>query len=176
MMLGRIFLSILIVLAVAGCRVKEEAVTQIEGKTPLLSQDELIKALPCFKCHSGERFLKVREVGRFPHRPHISIDIHCNQCHEVRGHHEITINTEQCASCHALKTMTYTASAMTVNFSHERHAKLFNCKACHPEIFLMKKGSQKMTMDEMYKGKFCGRCHNGEKAFSSMECQRCHIS
>jgi c(7)-type cytochrome triheme protein len=174
MMLGRIFLSILIVLAVAGCRVKEEAVTQIEGKTPLLSQDELIKSLPCFKCHSEERFLKTPEAGRFPHRPHISIDIHCNQCHEIRGHHEIAIDTQICAGCHSLKIITYSAYGLTVNFSHERHAKLFSCKDCHPEVFLMKKGSQKMMMEDIYKGKFCGKCHNGKAAFPSTNCNSCH--
>jgi c(7)-type cytochrome triheme protein len=29
-------------------------------------------------------------------------------------------------------------------------------------------------MDDIYQGKFCGSCHNGQTAFGSMECQKCH--
>jgi c(7)-type cytochrome triheme protein len=31
-----------------------------------------------------------------------------------------------------------------------------------------------MTMDAIYQNKFCGKCHNGQSAFGSSECQRCH--
>jgi c(7)-type cytochrome triheme protein len=29
-------------------------------------------------------------------------------------------------------------------------------------------------MDQIYQGKFCGSCHNGQAAFGPMECQKCH--
>jgi c(7)-type cytochrome triheme protein len=40
----------------------------------------------------------------------------------------------------------------------------------------MKKGT-KITMAEMNEGKYCGVCHNGQKAFKSSEqanCEKCH--
>jgi c(7)-type cytochrome triheme protein len=42
---------------------------------------------------------------------------------------------------------------------------------------MMKKGYAKMKMVEIIKGKHCGRCHDGEKAFASNKaefCARCH--
>lgn len=51
------------------------------------------------------------------------------------------------------------------------------CKDCHnPEIFpKMKQGTVTITMSELYAGKYCGRCHNGEKAFMIKDnCSRCH--
>jgi c(7)-type cytochrome triheme protein len=43
----------------------------------------------------------------------------------------------------------------------------------------MSQGSYKMHMEKITKGDFCGRCHNGQKAFAAMEsanCSRCHRS
>jgi c(7)-type cytochrome triheme protein len=37
----------------------------------------------------------------------------------------------------------------------------------------MKKGADKMTMDAINKGQFCGTCHNGTKAFASNDPKRC---
>lgn len=52
-----------------------------------------------------------------------------------------------------------------------------DCNSCHSGIFEMKKGAAKMTMDAIYKGKFCGTCHNGQMAFDSKamsNCSKCH--
>jgi len=50
------------------------------------------------------------------------------------------------------------------------------CKDCHTaDLFpTMKKGTVKITMDELYAGKYCGKCHDGKSAFSSKSCDRCH--
>jgi c(7)-type cytochrome triheme protein len=66
----------------------------------------------------------------------------------------------------------------TVIFDGGIHAqKGFKCSDCHPDPFMMKKGYAKMKMVEIIKGKHCGRCHDGEKAFASNKaefCARCH--
>ena len=52
-----------------------------------------------------------------------------------------------------------------------------NCSDCHnPEVFpKMKQGSVKITMKDLYAGKYCGRCHDGKKAFMIKDnCTRCH--
>lgn len=65
----------------------------------------------------------------------------------------------------------------TVIFSHKFHIKQKglkdNCKSCHKAIYdLRKKGS--FTMADMKKGKSCGACHDGKKAFGIAQCVRCH--
>jgi c(7)-type cytochrome triheme protein len=52
------------------------------------------------------------------------------------------------------------------------------CKDCHSkEIFpKMKQGTVKITMNDIYEGKLCGVCHNGERAFDAKSnCARCHV-
>lgn len=70
-------------------------------------------------------------------------------------------------------TLKYTTSMKSVYFHHISHAT-FTCNQCHASPFAMKKGQTKMPMSEMYKGKFCGTCHNGSKAFDIQQCAKCH--
>ncbi|MBL0226344.1 MAG: cytochrome C [Geobacteraceae bacterium] len=54
----------------------------------------------------------------------------------------------------------------------------FSCGDCHnPDVFpAKKKGSVKMTMKDLYEGKFCGKCHDGKNGFLIKEnCDRCHF-
>jgi c(7)-type cytochrome triheme protein len=60
-----------------------------------------------------------------------------------------------------------------VQFLHGRHGS-YSCDTCHPTLFAMQKGATKITMTEMYQGKSCGLCHDGEKAFQVMQCAKCH--
>lgn len=64
-----------------------------------------------------------------------------------------------------------------VTFDGKVHAgKGLKCTDCHTKIFQMKKEA-KMTMADINAGKFCGTCHNGEKAFKSSDaanCAKCH--
>lgn len=65
-----------------------------------------------------------------------------------------------------------------VKFDGSLHKdKGFSCKDCHNEAMFpkMKQGTVKIAMEEIYAGKQCGVCHNGQKAFSAKgNCQRCH--
>ena len=70
-------------------------------------------------------------------------------------------------------------NAPPVVFSHERHVRGagLKCAGCHYAIFQMAQGSYKMEMSKINKGDFCGKCHNGQKAFDVKEqtnCGRCH--
>lgn len=68
-----------------------------------------------------------------------------------------------------------------VLFSHQKHLSAGNqCADCHDQIFQKKKGStdvnNALTMKVMKKGKYCGSCHNGRKAFSVRKsCKKCHV-
>lgn len=78
-----------------------------------------------------------------------------------------------------LRDVTYdTKNAGKVIFSHKQHLQKTgiknNCKACHNSVFEMKKKGVHYTMAEMYQGKSCGACHNGNDAFKLQQCAKCH--
>lgn len=155
----------------------EEDKDKDKGNKPqerVVSRDEVMMELPCFRCHSYDRFSPLGR-GVFPHVIHRDVGYHCNQCHPVTGHHPMKIDTTLCNDCHKLKTFIFAASGFPAQFNHEFHGKL-GCQGCHLGIFPMKKGATKMTMDDIYQGRFCGECHNGKKAFPSSECAKCHTT
>ncbi len=120
---------------------------------------------------------------------------YCGACHN--GKMAFASNT-QCARCHdgvkgydaALakgiidpsakrsggpKSFVYKPKDIgAVTFSHEFHTAAFSCKDCHTKVFRMKKGGNKMTMDAMNAGKFCGKCHDGKTATAVTDCAKCH--
>ncbi|MFQ5442313.1 MAG: cytochrome c3 family protein [Thermodesulfobacteriota bacterium] len=64
-----------------------------------------------------------------------------------------------------------------VIFPHSIHTYWLKCSNCHPNIFLPEAGANPISMDEIFKGKWCGRCHN-KVAFGfwpRANCVRCHI-
>jgi len=76
------------------------------------------------------------------------------------------------------KTADWATSAGKVVFDGKVHAdKGLKCNDCHTKIFKMKKGSTEMKMADINSGKYCGVCHNGEKAFKASDpanCGKCH--
>jgi c(7)-type cytochrome triheme protein len=80
----------------------------------------------------------------------------------------------------AKKTLTFSKSPMgTVTFDGTVHKEAgFKCKDCHnKEMFpKMKQGTVQISMSEIYAGKLCGVCHNGQRAFAAQgNCARCHV-
>lgn len=70
-------------------------------------------------------------------------------------------------------------NASPVVFSHYKHGIDYNlkCTRCHYQLFQMAQGAYVMTMKKMNEGDFCGKCHNGRKAFDVKDrknCSRCH--
>jgi c(7)-type cytochrome triheme protein len=78
------------------------------------------------------------------------------------------------------KTVEFASPKGKVTFDGKVHAdKGLKCADCHikPKLFEMKKGGDKITMAAMNDGKFCGACHDGNKAFSvkaPANCVKCH--
>jgi c(7)-type cytochrome triheme protein len=138
----------------------------------VISRDEAMGELPCFKCHSYQKFASPGK-GAFPHSIHMKTGYHCNQCHRFEAHRFMKTDTSACNTCHNIKTFTYSSGGFPAKFNHESHAKL-GCRECHSGIFPMKKGGSRITMDAMYQGRYCGACHDGKKAFSSSDCGKCH--
>ncbi|OIJ73509.1 MAG: hypothetical protein A2V21_304050 [Deltaproteobacteria bacterium GWC2_55_46] len=63
-----------------------------------------------------------------------------------------------------------------VIFPHSVHTYWLSCNNCHPKIFIPEAGANPITMDEIFQGQWCGRCH-GKVAFTFWprdNCVRCH--
>ncbi len=60
-----------------------------------------------------------------------------------------------------------------VRFPHLAHTRWLDCSNCHPAIFLPQQGANKISMDAIIAGKYCGRCHD-KVAFPLWTCERCH--
>jgi c(7)-type cytochrome triheme protein len=64
-----------------------------------------------------------------------------------------------------------------VVFSHEKHVtgQGLKCTDCHASLYVTKEKHKKATMAEMKKGRSCGACHDGTKAFEIKgHCDSCH--
>jgi c(7)-type cytochrome triheme protein len=63
---------------------------------------------------------------------------------------------------------------MKVSYPHAIHTKLLACDTCHTGIFQMEAGADPITMEQIFAGEYCGRCH-GKVAFDPVtSCPRCH--
>lgn len=60
-----------------------------------------------------------------------------------------------------------------VRFPHLAHTRWLDCSNCHPAIFIPQKGANKIGMDAIISGQYCGRCHD-KVAFPLWTCERCH--
>ncbi|MFQ5559696.1 MAG: c(7)-type cytochrome triheme domain-containing protein [Nitrospinota bacterium] len=64
-----------------------------------------------------------------------------------------------------------------VVFPHSIHTYWLSCENCHPSIFVDKAGANPITMNEIFQGKWCGRCHNKVSFpfWPKSNCNRCHV-
>ena len=69
--------------------------------------------------------------------------------------------------------MTNTRDMPYVAFPHKVHTQWLACQNCHEELFVSKRGANKMTMNDIFRGRYCGKCHD-RVAFSTYVCDRCH--
>jgi len=110
---------------------------------------------------------------------------YCGSCHD--GDTSFHIYT-QCESCHEApqETIYFTKPVKAVLFDHSIHVgrEEISCEECHKEIFTMEKGNSELKEDfimadiycEGADVKYCGVCHNNERAFAdNTRCTVCHI-
>jgi c(7)-type cytochrome triheme protein len=119
----------------------------------------------CKSCHTSPNETKTRytmadmEKGKS-----------CGKCHTGQK----AFSLSKCTGCHKVKDITFQVKQTgPVHFSHNQHLKSMQCKACHNKLYAT--GPNKSaSMADMEKGKSCGSCHNGTKAFSVAKCEGCH--
>lgn len=137
----------------------------------------------CSACH-GELFAMQRDVAVASKKFNMAAlneGKFCGACHD--GETAFASDTN-CQACHAFPAdpIVWTEPVKAVTFSHKDHTEEFglDCDSCHNSAFAMKSGaavkSNNFTMDALYKGQFCGACHDGDTAFASnTRCTTCHI-
>jgi c(7)-type cytochrome triheme protein len=144
--------------------------------------------LSCVQCHNGlfeMEALKVQEKKDFNMESFYQ-GKYCGACHN--GKDAFASNT-QCARCHLRvkgrgpqrDMPVYKASESfgqperVIRFNHESHSRLTKCSNCHPRLFKIKKGANKITQADHSQQKYCFVCHDGKKSFSWNNCSRCHV-
>lgn len=61
-----------------------------------------------------------------------------------------------------------------VKFPHNSHTMWLACSNCHDQIFVPKAGANKINMAKIFRGQYCGVCHD-KVAFSMFfSCETCH--
>ncbi len=97
----------------------------------------------------------------------------CGACHNGKQ----AFDAHECSKCHQVKEVVYQVKETgPTHFSHKQHlAKVKDCSACHTKLYKTGKNPT-VTMAEMNKGKSCGACHNGKRAFGVDKCSKCHRS
>lgn len=95
----------------------------------------------------------------------------CGACHGKRA-----FSLKACGRCHTVRDVTFKVFPTgNIIFPHTPHIKKIQCDVCHPRLF--KPGRNRpVSMAEMEKGKSCGACHKGKKAFALEDCSRCHLA
>jgi c(7)-type cytochrome triheme protein len=120
----------------------------------------------CKSCHEN---LKQKNNIRFS-MADMEKGLSCGKCHDGKT----AFSVSKCTACHKVKEITYQVKQTgIVNFSHAKHLKDMQCDSCHPKLFVTGP-NRTFTMAEMEKGKSCGACHNGTKAFALQNCGGCH--
>ncbi len=119
----------------------------------------------CKSCH---------EAGKVKERHYTMADMEkgksCGACHNGKKAFALS----RCTQCHKVREINYAVKETgPLTFSHKTHLRTMQCNSCHNRIF--KAGpNPRATMAQMEKGKSCGACHNGKKAFKVGECAKCH--
>ncbi len=76
------------------------------------------------------------------------------------------------------KVLTWNTGTDQVVFDGRVHAAAgLACADCHDKLFQTRKGAAVMRMKNINEGQFCGKCHNGKKAFNANDpnnCSKCH--
>jgi c(7)-type cytochrome triheme protein len=61
-----------------------------------------------------------------------------------------------------------------VKFPHLAHTLWLDCSNCHPTPFIPKAGENAINMGHIFRGQFCGMCHDRVAFITFFSCDRCH--
>lgn len=61
-----------------------------------------------------------------------------------------------------------------VRFPHRSHTEWLACSNCHPALFETRAGAASITMNDIFRGRYCGVCHDRVAFITFFACDRCH--
>jgi c(7)-type cytochrome triheme protein len=61
-----------------------------------------------------------------------------------------------------------------VRFPHRSHTEWLACANCHPDPFPTKAGASTIQMRNIFRGEYCGKCHDRVAFVTFFSCERCH--
>ena len=61
-----------------------------------------------------------------------------------------------------------------VRFPHNAHTQWLDCSNCHPQPFEPRTGAARIAMADIFRGQYCGMCHDRVAFITFLACQRCH--
>lgn len=61
-----------------------------------------------------------------------------------------------------------------VRFPHLPHTQWLTCSNCHPYPFEARTNSTKIKMADIFRGQYCGMCHDRIAFITFFSCMRCH--
>lgn len=61
-----------------------------------------------------------------------------------------------------------------VLFPHRPHTEWLDCANCHPAPFEARSGSTQIKMEDIFRGRYCGACHDRVAFVTHRNCFRCH--
>jgi len=61
-----------------------------------------------------------------------------------------------------------------VLFPHQSHSLWLDCSNCHPKPFLPRAGANPISMSQIFRGEYCGMCHDRVAFITFFSCNRCH--
>lgn len=61
-----------------------------------------------------------------------------------------------------------------VKFPHDSHTEWLACSNCHDKLFVPKAGANPITMEKIFRGEYCGVCHDRVAFITHYSCERCH--
>ena len=70
--------------------------------------------------------------------------------------------------------MRNTKEMPNVLFPHRSHTLWLDCSNCHPAPFLPQAGANPVSMAEIFRGRYCGMCHDRVAFITFFSCTRCH--
>lgn len=70
--------------------------------------------------------------------------------------------------------MKNTKEMPNVRFPHLSHTLWLACSNCHPAPFKAQKGANPIRMADIFRGEYCGMCHDRVAFITFYSCNRCH--
>jgi c(7)-type cytochrome triheme protein len=70
--------------------------------------------------------------------------------------------------------MRNTKEMPNVLFPHRSHTLWLACSNCHPAPFAPVAGGNRISMADIFRGQFCGMCHDRVAFVTFYSCNRCH--